>query len=156
MSIKKSLILIGHGSKLPYSKEFLISISDKLKKRNIFEGDIYIGLMEFNTPTIRDALKQAIDSGSKKIIVIPVFLALGTHTTKDIPKLLGLSYDQLKNENIKSHDSHIHSHHGHTHCHEHIHEENIIIPNDVEIIYKNPLGSHDKIVDIIEEKLLLE
>ena len=142
MTTKKALLLVGHGSKLPYSKEFMINILEKLKKKNIFSGNVYVGLMEFNHPTIPESLKEIISSGFKKIIVLPVFLAHGTHTKKDIPKIL-----QLNSNNIENHEE-IHSHHSH-----HISNEKIEIPNDVEIIYKDPIGPHDKIIDILLEKI---
>lgn len=142
MTTKKALLLVGHGSKLPYSKEFMMSILEKFKKKDIFSGNVYIGLMEFNHPTIPESLKEIISSGFKKIIVLPLFLAHGTHTKKDIPKIL-----QLNSNNTKGHEE-IHSHHSH-----HISNEKIEIPNDVEIIYKDPIGPHDKIIDILLEKI---
>ncbi len=87
--VKETLLLVGHGSKLPYSKQLILDIAEKVKAKNEFEN-VEIGLMEFNEPSIPDALKKIIAGGSKKIIVVPVFLAPGTHTEKDIPKILGL------------------------------------------------------------------
>ena len=139
MIIKKALLLIGHGSKLPYSKEFMINILKKFKERNIFSGNVFIGLIEFNHPTIPESLKEIMNLGFKKIVVLPVFLAHGTHTKKDIPRILQLKTNNIENENH-------HSHH-------HIHNEIINIPNDVEIIYEDPIGSHDKIIDILIEKI---
>ena len=137
--------MVGHGSRLPYSKELLVKLAEKVKKRNIFPI-VEIGLMEFNEPTIPQAVKKAIEQGAKKIIVVPVFLAHGIHTTRDIPRLLGL-IDEEEHE----HD-HEHSH-GHHHHHHHHHEhEKLEIPEDVEIIYREPLGADDRIVDIIIDR----
>ena len=47
-------------------------------------------MMEFNEPTIPEAIKKVIDAGAKKVIVTPVFLAPGNHTERDIPKILGI------------------------------------------------------------------
>ncbi|MEO2118065.1 MAG: sirohydrochlorin nickelochelatase, partial [Methanocaldococcus sp.] len=85
----EALVLVGHGSRLPYSKELLVKLAEKIKEKNIFPI-VEIGIMEFNEPTIPQAIKNAIEQGAKKIIVVPVFLAHGIHTKKDIPKLLGL------------------------------------------------------------------
>lgn len=171
MSTQETLLLVGHGSKLPYSKQLLVDIAEKVKAKNEFEN-VEIGLMEFNEPTIPNALKKIIASGSKKIIVVPVFLAHGTHTTKDIPTILGL----LKNSHSHSHDhphghSHDHPHdHSHDHPHDHSHDhshghshggcghhhetEAIEVPADVEIIYRDPLGADDRIVEIVMERAL--
>ena len=137
--------MVGHGSRLPYSKELLVKLAEKVKERNIFPI-VEIGLMEFNEPTIPQAVKKAIEQGAKKIIVVPVFLAHGIHTTRDIPRLLGL-IDEEEHE----HD-HEHSH-GHHHHHHHHHEhEKLEIPEDVEIIYREPIGADDRIVDIIIDR----
>ena len=137
----EALVLVGHGSRLPYSKELLVKLAEKVKERNIFPI-VEIGLMEFNEPTIPQAVKKAIEQGAKKIIVVPVFLAHGIHTTRDIPKLLGLIDEE---EHEHSHGHHHHHHHHHT-------DEKLEIPEDVEIIYREPIGADDRIVDIIVDR----
>ncbi|WNY28718.1 hypothetical protein MmiEs2_09210 [Methanimicrococcus stummii] len=152
--VKETLLLVGHGSKLPYSKQLILDIAEKVKARNEFEN-VEIGLMEFNEPSIPDALKKIIEGGSKRIIVVPVFLAPGTHTEKDIPRILGLlkeeeSYHSHDHEHHHDHE-HGHGHHGHHHHH---HGDPVDIPEDVEIVYKKPLGADDRIVDIVMERAL--
>ncbi|CAB3288162.1 Sirohydrochlorin cobaltochelatase [Methanocaldococcus lauensis] len=139
----EALILVGHGSRLPYSKELLVKLSEKVKEKNLFPI-VEIGLMEFNEPTIPQAVKKAIERGAKKIIVVPVFLAHGIHTTRDIPKMLGLIDEE---DNDHNHDEHHHHHHHHHHEH-----EKLEIPEDVEIIYREPIGADDRIVDIIIDR----
>ncbi|AAB98975.1 TPA: sirohydrochlorin nickelochelatase [Methanocaldococcus jannaschii] len=138
----EALVLVGHGSRLPYSKELLVKLAEKVKERNLFPI-VEIGLMEFSEPTIPQAVKKAIEQGAKRIIVVPVFLAHGIHTTRDIPRLLGLIED-----NHEHHHEHSHHHHHHHH-HEH---EKLEIPEDVEIIYREPIGADDRIVDIIIDR----
>ena len=141
----EALVLVGHGSRLPYSKELLVKLAEKVKERNIFPI-VEIGLMEFNEPTIPQAVKKAIEQGAKKIIVVPVFLAHGIHTTRDIPRLLGLiDEEEHEHEHEHSHGHHHHHHHHHT-------DEKLEIPEDVEIIYREPIGADDRIVDIIIDR----
>ncbi|XRO75284.1 sirohydrochlorin nickelochelatase [Methanocaldococcus sp. 28A] len=140
----EALVLVGHGSRLPYSKELLVKLAEKVKEKNIFPI-VEIGLMEFNEPTIPQAVKKAIEQGAKKIIVVPVFLAHGIHTTRDIPKMLGLIEDNHEHH----HHEHEHGHHHHHHHHEH---EKLEIPEDIEIIYREPIGADDRIVDIIIDR----
>ncbi|XRO76735.1 sirohydrochlorin nickelochelatase [Methanocaldococcus sp. 10A] len=139
----EALVLVGHGSRLPYSKELLVKLAEKVKEKNLFPI-VEIGLMEFNEPTIPQAVKKAIEQGAKKIIIVPVFLAHGIHTTRDIPKMLGLIED-----NHEHHHHHDDGHHHHHHHHEH---EKLEIPEDVEIIYREPIGADDRIVDIIIDR----
>jgi len=139
----EALVLIGHGSRLPYSKEVISKIAEKIKERNIYPI-VEIGMMEFNEPTISQAIKKVIEKGAKRIIVVPVFLAHGNHTKRDIPKILGIY-------NGEEEDSHHHEHHHH---HHHQHEEPIEIPDDVEIVYREPIGADDRLVDIIIDRAL--
>ena len=133
----EALILVGHGSRLPYSKEVVSKIAEKIRERNIYPI-VEIGMMEFNEPTITQAVKRAIEKGAKRIIVVPVFLAHGNHTKRDIPKILGIYNGEEEEE----------SHHHH---HE---EETLEIPEDVEIIYREPIGADDRLVDIIIDRAL--
>ena len=140
----EALVLVGHGSRLPYSKEVVSKIAEKIRERNIYPI-VEIGMMEFNEPTISQAIKKVIEKGAKRIIVVPVFLAHGNHTKRDIPKILGIY-------NGEEEDSHHHEHHHHHHHHHH--EEPLEIPEDVEIVYREPIGPDDRLVDIIIDRAL--
>ena len=162
--VKETLLLVGHGSKLPYSKQLITDVAAKVKALNKFEN-VEIGLMEFNEPSIPDALKKIIADGTKRIIVVPVFLAPGTHTEKDIPRILGLLKEEEcsghhhdhEHPHDHGHEHHDHGHsHGHGHGHHHHHGDPVDIPDDVEIIYKKPLGADDRIVEIVMERALNE
>jgi sirohydrochlorin cobalto/nickelchelatase len=90
------------------------------------------------------------DEGVEKIIAIPVFLAHGVHTTKDIPKIL-----QINNGlNLKEH-SHGNNENGHSHGHSHSHhnQKEVEIKFKGEIIYTEPLGADRRIADIIEDRV---
>ena len=52
------------------------------------------GFMEISSPSIPDALSNAVEEGAEKLIVVPVLLANSRHTTEDIPKLLGMKKGQ--------------------------------------------------------------
>jgi len=82
--------------------------------------------------------------GVEKIVVTPVFLAPGVHTTEDIPRILGL------NNNGDETQEHSHDH-GHGHSHDHGETEEIHFHG--EIIYTDPLGPDPKIVSIIKDRV---
>ena len=144
----EALILIGHGSKLPYSKDVVSKIAEKIKKKNIYPM-VEVGMMEFNEPTITQAVKKAIENGAKKIIVVPVFLAHGNHTKRDIPKILGICNGEEDHDHNHGHDHHHHHHHHHHH-----EDEVLEIPEDIEIVYREPMGDDDRIVDVVVDRAL--
>lgn len=116
------LILIGHGSKLPHNRENLEKLAAILRSRGNFKT-IEIAFMIRDTPTVNDAVDSIAEKGVSKIVLVPVFLAPGIHTTEDIPELIGLKEKepQLKEKGI-------------------------------ELLYGEPLGSDERIAEILEEK----
>ena len=90
LSNNTAVILVSHGSTLPYAEEVFEEIKEKFIKKTGFASEI--GYMKVSEPTIAgavDILKEEVDD-LDKIIALPVFLAPGIHTNIDIPQLLGL------------------------------------------------------------------
>ncbi|BDH80207.1 MAG TPA: sirohydrochlorin nickelochelatase [Methanothermobacter sp.] len=128
---KIGVLLVGHGSRLPYGEKVIKELA-RLYKMEV-EYPVAVGFMNISKPTIPEAIKRLSQKGVKKIIVTPVFLAHGVHTKHDIPHILGI--DDGK---------------GDEHSHEHQHEK---IDFDGEIIYTEPLGADPRIVEIIKDRV---
>jgi sirohydrochlorin cobalto/nickelchelatase len=131
------VILVGHGSRLPYGKDVLCQLAE-IYKRNT-DYPVEIGFMNMDQPSIPTSINKLADLGVKKIVVTPVFLADGVHTTQDIPRILGMDNG---NEPIQHH------HHHHEHDEE---EEQIHFHGD--IIYTKPLGADIRIAEIIKDRV---
>jgi precorrin-8X/cobalt-precorrin-8 methylmutase len=121
---KIGLIIIGHGSKLPHNRENLEKLADILRKRSKFKT-VEISFMVRNKPTIPEAIESIAKKGMTKIVLIPAFLAPGVHTTREIPELI-----ELKEK------------------------EPALATKGIELVYGEPLGSDERIAEIIEEKAL--
>ena len=124
MMDETALVLIGHGSKLPYNKENLEKLAEILRKKSQFKT-VAVSFMVRNKPTIPEVIEEIVKRGVKKIVLVPAFLAAGVHTTQEIPEMIGLKGEEpeLKARGIK-------------------------------IIYGEPIGPDERIADIIEEKAL--
>jgi precorrin-8X/cobalt-precorrin-8 methylmutase len=116
------LILIGHGSKLPHNRETLEKLAEILRSRNKFKT-VEIAFMIRDTPTIAQAIDAMSQKGVSKIALVPAFLSPGVHTTQEIPELIGV---KEKEPQLKAHG--------------------------IELVYGEPLGSDERIADILEEK----
>ena len=116
------LILIGHGSKLPHNRENLEKLAVMLRSRGKFKT-VEIAFMIRDTPTVNEAIDTAAEKGITKIVLVPAFLAPGVHTTEDIPGLIGV---KEKEPQLKA--------------------------KGIELVYGEPLGSDERIADIMEEK----
>jgi len=81
------ILLIGHGSRLPFNKEMVDLHAGLLKKKGYV---VYTGYNESNTPTIEDSMRAISKDGFDKIVALPLFVASGRHTYEDIPDKLGI------------------------------------------------------------------
>ena len=135
---KIGVLLIGHGSRLPYGQDVVSKLGEMYKENSDYI--VEVGFMNMNKPSIPAAINSLAKQGVEKIIVTPVFLAHGVHTKQDIPHILGLD------------GGHEHSHgNGHDHSHQDAEDEEIEF--DGEIIYTEPLGADPRLVDIIGDRV---
>jgi precorrin-8X/cobalt-precorrin-8 methylmutase len=118
------LILIGHGSKLPHNQENLEKLADILRGRSAFKL-VEIAFMIRNTPTIPEAIDTLAKKKVSKIVLVPVFLAPGVHTTQEIPELI-----EVKNQ------------------------ESQLSKRGIQLFYGEPIGADECIAVILEEKAL--
>ena len=136
---KIGVLLVGHGSRLPYGKDVVSQIADMYREDE--DRLVEVGFMNMSKPSIPEAINLLAQQGAEKIVVTPVFLAHGVHTTEDIPRILGFN---------NGHEGNGHSH-GHSHGHEDINEVKIDFKG--EIIYTEPLGADRRIAAIINDRV---
>jgi sirohydrochlorin cobalto/nickelchelatase len=86
---KKGLLLVGHGSSLPYNKQ-LVEDTARMVSRKDQGYIVKSAFMNMNQPTITEALEEFRTEDVDAVIVVPLFLARGVHINKDIPGVLGL------------------------------------------------------------------
>jgi len=86
---KVGLLLIGHGSRLPYNKELVEDTARLITEK---DGTFIIkcAYMEKNTPGVKEALEDFKGEDIELLVAAPLFLAKGVHILEDIPMLLGL------------------------------------------------------------------
>ncbi len=87
------MLLVGHGSKLPYNKELIIETGRMIQERSD-EFTVRCGFMSMNEPSVTDQLEAFRQEEIDALVVVPLFLARGVHIEKDIPALLGLAEGQ--------------------------------------------------------------
>jgi sirohydrochlorin ferrochelatase len=136
---KIGVVLVGHGSRLPYGKDVVSQIAEMYRKDQ--DNLVEVGFMNMSKPSIPEAINMLAENGAEKIVVTPVFLAHGVHTTEDIPRILGLNNGDDETG------------HSHPHGHNHDHEEEVKINFKGEIIYTEPLGADKRIADIVKDRV---
>ena len=148
---RTGILLLSHGSRLDDGEEVIKAYTDMYREEfpNI---PVEYGFMEIRKPGIPETINKLIkEHDLEKIIVVPVFVAHGLHTKRDIPGLLGIETD-YNGEDSHGHHHHHHDHdHGHHH-HHHDHEEESF-EFDGEIILTDPLGIDTRLYDIIKDRI---
>ena len=85
---KKALILVDHGSVVKEANDMLAEIANMIKQTSREFDIVLYAHMELAEPTISQAFDACVAEGAKEIIVHPYFLALGRHSTQDIPNIV--------------------------------------------------------------------
>ncbi|MDO5853082.1 MAG: CbiX/SirB N-terminal domain-containing protein [Thermoplasmata archaeon] len=120
------VIVMGHGSRLPYNKEVVLLNAKRLEERGY--GKVYYGFNEFDEPKIEDTIVRMMDEGAEEVIALPLFISLGKHLTMDVPGKLGI--ENFSDGGIVRRDG-----------------------RDVEVKYAVPIGADPRLCDVLVEKL---
>lgn len=151
---KTGILLLSHGSRLPDGEE-VIKAYKEMYTEEFPDMPVEYGFMEIREPGIKDTIKKlSMENDLEKIIVVPVFVAHGLHTKRDIPELLGIESD-FDIEEVSCHHHHDHDHghsHGHHHHHGHSHDEEEF-EFDGEILLTDPLGVDKRMYEIIKDRI---
>ena len=140
MSEKTGILLLSHGSRLDDGEE-VIKAYKEMYEEEFPEAIIEYGFMEIRKPGIPETIKKLTERAElDKIIVVPVFVAHGLHTKRDIPGLLGIESD-FDAEALSGH---------HHHHHDHEDEE---FEFDGEIVLTDPLGIDTRLYEIIKDRV---
>ena len=165
MSDKKTVILIlSHGARLDDGEE-VIKAYKEMYAEEFPEMPVEYGFMEIRKPGIPETIKKLTSENDlEKIIVVPVFVAHGLHTKRDIPGLLGIESDfdpeSISGGHHHHHHGHGHDHghdhdhhdHGHHHHHHHDHDDEAV-EFDGEIVLTDPLGIDKRMYEIIKDRV---
>lgn len=92
---RKGILLVGHGSKLPYNKE-LVEETASLISRKHPDFIVKCGFMNMNKPSIEDSMNEFKSEAIDVLVVVPLFLAKGVHILKDIPEVIGLGEGETR------------------------------------------------------------
>jgi sirohydrochlorin cobaltochelatase len=89
------VLVLGHGSKLTYNKNTVEAVATLLAER-MSNAIIKTAYLNMDSPTVKEGIESFAQTDVKTLYVLPLFLAHGTHTLKDIPEILGLSDGQRR------------------------------------------------------------
>ncbi|WP_193316001.1 sirohydrochlorin chelatase [Flavicella marina] len=107
---KIGVLLVNHGSHSKGWRKMLTDIEVDVKGDIMKSGeitDVRTAFMEYTEPSIASQMKKFDEEGYDRVIVVPIFLTISSHTSNDIPNIVGLANDpkvkaSLKEEGIET------------------------------------------------------
>lgn len=85
----KSLILVAHGSRREASNQEVRRLVELLARTAGHGfGRVSCAFLELTSPTLPEAMQQAVGAGARELVLLPYFLAAGRHVAHDIPALV--------------------------------------------------------------------
>lgn len=89
----KGILLYGHGARNPEWAQPFHRIRDAIKARDP-RALVEPGFLELMRPTFDEGVACLVEQGATSIIVVPIFMAAGSHVKKDLPRLAGDAMDR--------------------------------------------------------------
>lgn len=86
-SLSTGIVLFAHGSRDP---EWAVPFRtlERLVAARLPTARVALAFLEAAAPTLPDAIDGLVAGGATSVLVVPLFLAPGGHTRRDLPPLL--------------------------------------------------------------------
>ena len=79
------LLLVAHGSRREASNDEVRQLAKKTEENATSFKKVSCAFLELSEPSIPDGIRNCIEDGAKKVVVLPCFLSAGRHVADDIP-----------------------------------------------------------------------
>lgn len=89
----KAILLYGHGARNPEWAEPFHRIRDAIKSRDP-QALVEPGFLELMRPSFDEGVDCLVRQGATEIVVVPIFMAAGSHVKKDLPQLAANAMDR--------------------------------------------------------------
>jgi sirohydrochlorin cobaltochelatase len=80
----KAILLYGHGARNPEWAQPFHRIREVIKARNP-RALVEPGFLELMRPSFDEGVACLVEQGATSIMVVPIFMAAGSHVKKDLP-----------------------------------------------------------------------
>ncbi len=85
----RHLQVVAHGSRRAASNEEVRAVVERLRaEQSEHFASVETAFLELAEQSIQDGLTRLAERGARRIVVLPYFLAAGSHVSQDIPEIL--------------------------------------------------------------------
>jgi len=85
--MREGVIILAHGSRGARAEETLKETASRVRS-SLGGTSVILAFLQFNRPSLAEAIAAAAGEGLDQVIVVPFFLAPGVHVEQDIPREL--------------------------------------------------------------------
>lgn len=89
----KGILLFGHGARNPEWAQPFHRIRDAILAREP-AALVEPGFLELMRPSFDEAVDCLVHQGATEIVVVPIFMAAGSHIRKDLPRMAANAMDR--------------------------------------------------------------
>jgi sirohydrochlorin ferrochelatase len=91
----KALLIVAHGSRKESSNEEIKELAAKVADSSPSDIEcVKVAFLEMAAPSIEEAVDSCFRSGASELLVLPYFLAAGSHVTDDVPAVINAAMKQ--------------------------------------------------------------
>jgi len=87
MSMKRAIVLFGHGSRDPLWRLPMEAVAARLRSQAPGVA-VRCAYLELNAPDLIAATAELVVDGAQQITVVPMFLGTGRHAREDLPAIV--------------------------------------------------------------------
>jgi len=85
--VKTGFVIFAHGSRLEGANESVRTMAADLARQGGYEL-VEAAFLDLAAPDLSGAVKNLVERGATRVVVIPYFLTLGTHLERDLPRIV--------------------------------------------------------------------
>ena len=89
----KGILLFGHGARNPDWAAPFHRIRDLIRARDS-SACIEMGFLELMRPSFDEGIDVLVQRGATEIVIVPIFMAAGSHIKKDLPAMAAAMMDR--------------------------------------------------------------
>jgi len=82
-----AVLLFAHGSRVAEANDGVHELARRVQEAGPYPY-VRAAFLDLAPPDLKAAVAAAVQAGMRRVIVIPFFLTMGTHLTRDLPKLI--------------------------------------------------------------------
>ncbi len=96
-----ALIVLAHGSRRKSSELEIKTFAEALEKEGNERFDyVRAAFIQFCPPPFIDVVRELVEKGVGKIVIIPFFISKGNHVVEDIPALMAEAKEKYPHLNF--------------------------------------------------------